>query len=213
MPALSSWSPPRRLPGETQDAYKLRWQGARAEYDAAMIARKAEIATEKAERLKRAKTCQICGRPIMAEQGLIAHHGYVRPLEGWQSDSCEGARELPYEESRTALGLHIDELRQGLRTTVAVLDTFNNSPDSGVRVTWNVRVGRMMTEHSCTVTPQGFDAWAQSEQGALARRCGAPQSYAEARKRVVQRLTQDITDLQRQISHQAERFNAWKAPR
>lgn len=44
-------------------------------------------------------TCQICGRVIKAKGGLIAHHGYTRPYEGWQTSSCEGARYLPYEVS------------------------------------------------------------------------------------------------------------------
>lgn len=42
-------------------------------------------------------TCQICGRPIKASKGVIAHHGYKRPGDGWQTASCMGARYLPYE--------------------------------------------------------------------------------------------------------------------
>lgn len=56
---------------------------------------------------KHAKTCQICGRPIHAATGFIAHHGYTRPGHGWQTDSCDGAREMPFEVSRDALGRHI----------------------------------------------------------------------------------------------------------
>jgi hypothetical protein len=44
-------------------------------------------------------TCQVCGRQIKAKTGLIAHHGYKRPYEGWQTASCEGARYVPYEVS------------------------------------------------------------------------------------------------------------------
>lgn len=44
-------------------------------------------------------TCQVCGRAIKANTGLIAHHGYKRPYEGWQTASCEGARYVPYEVS------------------------------------------------------------------------------------------------------------------
>jgi hypothetical protein len=44
-------------------------------------------------------TCQVCGRAIKAKSGLIAHHGYTRPYEGWQTASCQGARYVPYEES------------------------------------------------------------------------------------------------------------------
>lgn len=44
-------------------------------------------------------TCQICGRPILAKTGKIAHHGYKRPGNGWQTQSCMGAKHLPYEQS------------------------------------------------------------------------------------------------------------------
>jgi len=44
-------------------------------------------------------TCQVCGRAIKASTGFIAHHGYKRPYEGWQTASCEGARYEPYEVS------------------------------------------------------------------------------------------------------------------
>jgi hypothetical protein len=57
-----------------------------------------------AEKLKHARTCQICQRPIFAETGVIAHHGYTRPFEGYQTASCYGARYLPLEKSRSRLG-------------------------------------------------------------------------------------------------------------
>ncbi len=51
----------------------------------------------------KARTCQICGRPIFAEVGVVAHHGYQRPGDGWQTDSCFGARHLPYEADKAVL--------------------------------------------------------------------------------------------------------------
>jgi hypothetical protein len=50
-----------------------------------------------------AMTCQCCGRDIHAATGVIAHHGYERPGEGWQTASCMGARHLPFEASRDRL--------------------------------------------------------------------------------------------------------------
>jgi len=44
-------------------------------------------------------TCQICGRIIRSKSGVIAHHGYKRLGGGWQTASCAGARNLPYEVS------------------------------------------------------------------------------------------------------------------
>ncbi|MEK6884257.1 MAG: hypothetical protein AABY22_31795 [Nanoarchaeota archaeon] len=51
--------------------------------------------------------CQICGREIKAKSGIIAHHGYKKPEQGWQTDSCMGARQLPYEKSRDIIPLAI----------------------------------------------------------------------------------------------------------
>jgi hypothetical protein len=49
-------------------------------------------------------TCQCCGRKILANLGSIALHGYQRPDYGWQTASCGGAKELPFEVDRKALG-------------------------------------------------------------------------------------------------------------
>ncbi len=50
-------------------------------------------------KVRRMMSCQVCGRNIKASKGLIAHHGYRRPYDGWQTASCQGARYVPYEES------------------------------------------------------------------------------------------------------------------
>lgn len=80
----------------------------------------AQIADE-ADRM----TCQCCARGIFAATGTIAHHGYERPGTGWQTASCMGAKELPFEVSRDALGRLIDALRLSLagmkKTRAAVL--------------------------------------------------------------------------------------------
>ena len=47
--------------------------------------------------------CQICGREIKDKLGVIAHHGYTRPEQGWQTNSCMGARNLSYEKSRDVI--------------------------------------------------------------------------------------------------------------
>lgn len=54
--------------------------------------------------------CQICERNIKASNGLIAHHGYTRPEQGWQTDSCIGARNLPYEKSRDLIPVAIKKI-------------------------------------------------------------------------------------------------------
>lgn len=65
---------------------------------------------KEAARLVDAMTCQCCGRPIMAKGGTVAHHGYERPAYGYQTASCFGARALPFEVSRDALGEWLDKM-------------------------------------------------------------------------------------------------------
>ena len=56
-------------------------------------------------------TCQICARTIKLKDGPnLAHHGYQRPGSGWQTASCWGARELPYEVSCDVLKRWVIEL-------------------------------------------------------------------------------------------------------
>lgn len=67
-------------------------------------------------------TCQICGRPIKANTGLVAHHGYKRPGEGWQTSSCMGARHLPYELSCDVLPRAIKSCEAYIAGTQAAFD-------------------------------------------------------------------------------------------
>lgn len=71
---------------------------------------KAANAAARAARESASLTCQICGRAILANTGVIAHHGYTRPVPYTQTSSCMGARELPFEASRDKLGWLIDQL-------------------------------------------------------------------------------------------------------
>lgn len=63
-------------------------------------------------RKQAAMTCQCCARKHLANGGVIAHHGYQRPYEGWQTASCMGARKLPFEIDRTQLAAMIVLLKQ-----------------------------------------------------------------------------------------------------
>lgn len=55
-------------------------------------------------------TCQICCRPIGVATGIIAHHGYRRPHQGWQTASCAGAHYRSLEVACDALQPAIDAL-------------------------------------------------------------------------------------------------------
>jgi hypothetical protein len=70
-----------------------------------------QAGTLPASKSKDSMTCQCCARQVCARTGVIAHHGYRRPVEGWQSASCFGARHIPFEAARGRLGDLIDRLR------------------------------------------------------------------------------------------------------
>jgi hypothetical protein len=81
---------------------------AHADWQAWKAQRKIELVAEKAAKAATQMTCQVCARPIFAETGLIAHHGYQRPYEGVQTASCHGARHMPFECSKDALEQEIE---------------------------------------------------------------------------------------------------------
>ena len=78
--------------------------------------------------MKRKNTCQICGRPVKAKSGVIAHHGYKRPSNGWQTASCMGARHLPYEESCDVIPRAIESVTSFIERTKERLHTLVTSP-------------------------------------------------------------------------------------
>lgn len=68
--------------------------------------------------------CQICARQIELFGKTIAHHGYERPGTGWQTASCEGARELSFNLSRDVLGQHIKNVELRIRTIANLLQSY-----------------------------------------------------------------------------------------
>lgn len=84
--------------------------------------------------------CQICARDIKVvptsrtlstvfAKPVIAHHGYQRPWgEGWQSSSCDGAREKPYEVSCDAIQPAIDRIKAYKKNVAATLKEFLANP-------------------------------------------------------------------------------------
>lgn len=73
-------------------------------------------------------TCQICGRLIQANTGLIAHHGYRRPYPQLQTRSCYGARRRPYEVAHDAIDEYLVILVEALANADDALATFRSSP-------------------------------------------------------------------------------------
>jgi hypothetical protein len=97
-----------------------------------MYGRRRQLSAEETEFNAQAKirreaasmTCQCCWRKFLANTGKMAHHGYQRPGDGWQTASCYGARHLPFEADRDTLGDMILALkRQYLRLQAYRRDT------------------------------------------------------------------------------------------
>ena len=93
-------------------------------------------------------TCQICARPIKSKNGIIAHHGYKRPGNGWQTNSCPGARHLPYEVSCDILPSTIANIEQYIKLEETRLEEFINNPPEKIISRFNTRE---------IIRPEGFN--------------------------------------------------------
>lgn len=96
---------------------------------------------------KTTTTCQICGRPIQANTGVIAHHGYQRPYRGsgWQTASCQGARYAPYEQSCDRIPVVIDMIRRFIATSQAALTGLVSAPPETLLGERYLGMGRIET--------------------------------------------------------------------
>lgn len=164
-------------------------------------------AVKKAEKNTRQMTCQCCARKHLANTGKIAHHGYERPGYGWQTASCMGARELPFEVDRDALA-HLITILEGRK---AMMTTFRNDTASetiSIGCTWETGRKADRQTHSFEFTRDNFD----SEDGKAARRAvyyygdnfaEMLQSELASQDRKLEMITRDINECQK-------RYNGWK---
>lgn len=166
-----------------------------------------------AERQEKAMTCQCCGRDILAETGVIAHHGYERPGQGWQTASCPGARELPFEASRDALGEYIQNLKNAVETNRATLANVQaeKNPISWKfqDVTSRINAWTPLKEKMVFVTRETFDAVA-AETEPLRRKDIRPTTYDDLKARLVSDIQTTIRHLEDAITFQTGRYNGWK---
>jgi hypothetical protein len=166
-----------------------------------------KASTLKAARAAVAKTCQICGRPILAETGVIAHHGYQRPGMGWQTSSCFGARHLPFEVSRDALGEYITIIQQQLSSLFATHTSVTND-EANIRVTYR---DKQFDKKSFWASISNYAAQA-AEHAANARFGRLDYStYAEAKAAHLDGITRRIKDTAQHLKDQQARFDAWRA--
>lgn len=151
--------------------------------------------------------CQICARPIKARTGIIAHHGYERPqAQGWQTASCDGARQLPYEVSRDFIPVVIERYKGHAAHQEAIADEMLRAPsDKVTRVHLN-RFGRSdMTKDF--EKPAVFDPYAVVNRPA---RAFSYNSYENEFVKQYESHRANVKEIEAAIVFLQNRFNSWK---
>jgi hypothetical protein len=159
-----------------------------------------------------AKTCQICGRPILAERGNIAHHGYQRPGDGWQTASCYGAMKLPFEISRDALGAYIQIVEEQLEDQKIRLHRVSNEEIS-IRLSYFTGKynGAERVYASFYATRENYkDMRAEHAKKAYSH-SAIPGTFDEVKAREMKSIQTNIAEIKSYIEMQTARYDAWKA--
>lgn len=171
----------------------------------------AKNAAAKADKNKAQMTCQCCGRAHLANTGLMAHHGYQRPGNGWQTASCAGARELPFEVSRDRLGEIIVSLtaqkgrmiehRDAIIAETTAFDAHYTSDEKNNK-------GRRI-EKSVQITRATFET-VKAEVGPLFTRYGINRDFDELKDREVSGCNFNIRNISEYITDCKTRYDGWK---
>lgn len=147
-------------------------------------------------------TCQICGREIKANSGVIAHHGYRRPGQGWQTRSCMGARYKSYEVACDALPLAIRGVEEFLVSKIDQLDSLLSAPPAEFTV--ESRSGKVST----IARPADFNM----EDYVYQVRSSMPRTYENEHHGRVLDLRGHIKAGREQLAFLKARLAAWVAP-
>lgn len=148
--------------------------------------------------------CQICARDIKANTGTIAHHGYQRPGNGYQTSSCLGAKFLPYEQSRDRIPQVRDIYKGYLEFNKERLkDTLNNPP---AELTETMRYS--FHEPQTYTRPENFNKEKAMAQGSFSHT--NDDMYAMEYRRLVKNIRQNIAGLTHEIDFLQERYDNWK---
>jgi hypothetical protein len=217
VPDLHVWAPKHAAlyaayPAQVKFASVLR-----ADRDAikavALVARPKSKTRELAEaRNAVAKTCQICGRPILAETGKIAHHGYQRPGHGWQTASCYGARQLPFEISRGALGTYI-KLIQGQLEALEIKLGEVKGEHRAIQVNYNTGRynGRFPITGTFYATRDTYIASRDEHRKLAYHWSSIAEKFDDVKDAEVRSIERQIRETKRYILEQQARYDAWKA--
>lgn len=200
-----------------QDKYHLPGMtfGEAAAARAAGRAKNAAANVEKrAARAAAAMTCQCCGSDILANTGVIAHHGYQRPGDGWQTQSCFGARRLPFEVDRAALGELIEALKNTLYMARATLKRVREEAQPIVREFTDYSAARVSgfakrPTYNLTFTRATFEQMQKDHSIELARVC-FPRTFVDLKKAEVASHEQRVKMIAYDVKSCEARYDGWK---
>lgn len=179
------------------------------------------------EREGHARTCQVCGRGILAEGGVIAHHGYQRPGEGWQTPSCNGAREVPFEIARDALGAEIMRLEAWRDAEIAARKRYADET-AALWIRYDVSIPdprsphgfkKTVTETLSGVTRATFDSLKVTEPQAFAGKNGPwikekyryePFTFDSLKAQILGSIDHQLALINSTITQQQARYDGWK---
>lgn len=151
-------------------------------------------------------TCQVCARPIQAKTGKIAHHGYKRPGQGWQTASCFGARYRPYEVASDALPLVIEHIKTWIASTTGALANLEAEPPESFTVHPKILWQGQPNREPYTVTrPAGFVVEAEEPHEA-----GMPRTYEAAFYSQRREFRNNIETAKRELPFLQKRLADWK---
>lgn len=146
-------------------------------------------------------TCQICGRVIKANTGLIAHHGYRRPGNGWQTASCMGAKYKPYEISCDRIPQAIESVNWYIQDRTETLKRIKNDPPAEL----SFQRGGFGHKIEKVQKPENFDP--NSDRDA-----NRPRTYAWEYRNRIHELESDIRTSKITLKYLQDRLAAWVAP-
>jgi hypothetical protein len=137
--------------------------------------------------------CQVCEREIRCSLGRIAHHGYERPGDGWQTASCMGALEPPFEQGHDALDRYLESIEAqlaALKRTHAKYEAQRLPIPNVAHSSWLLG-GRYGKEPPTQFEPDD------------------PQ-YEDRRRRYLEHLDQQIRMMRNHVEHHRQRRATWK---
>lgn len=148
--------------------------------------------------------CQICEREIRAKSGLIAHHGYQRPGEGWQTSSCFGARYRPIEVSNEAMKHYRDILKDNwIPNKEKTLANNLASPPETLMVR-KEKFGYATSEMITLVRPEGFDPNNKPICFSMS------QKYEMKYFRMIDGFRRDLVQMNAELERIEKRIKNWK---